>query len=87
MLPCLKRLDGAKKLTGTCADSFHATMEHISRVKQGLAYGATVVNKLTGMERPLVGPAEADSYYDRFKNFAGYARRKISCESKNCSHC
>jgi len=71
VLPCLKRLDGAKKLTGTCADSFHATMEHISRVKQGLAYGATVVNKLTGMERPLVGPAEADSYYDRFKNFAG----------------
>merc|ERR1719247_31971 len=55
VLPCLKRLDGAKKLTGNCADSFHAT----------------VVNKLTGLERPLVGPAEADSYYDRFRNFAG----------------
>jgi hypothetical protein len=71
VLPCLKRLDGAKKLTGNCADSFHATMESINRVKDGLHFGATVVNKLTGLERPLVGPAEADSYYDRFRNFAG----------------
>jgi hypothetical protein len=71
VLPCLKRLDAAKKLTGNCADSFHATMKSIARVKEGLSYGATVVNKLTGLERPLVGPAEADSYYDRFRNFAG----------------
>merc|ERR1719359_798269 len=71
VLPCLKRLDADKKLTGNCADSFHATMKSIARVKEGLISGATVVNKVTGQERPLVGPAEADSYYDRFRNFAG----------------
>jgi hypothetical protein len=71
VLPCLKRLDADKKLTGNCADSFHATMKSIARVKEGLTYGATVVNQVTGIERPLVGPAEADSYYDRFRNFAG----------------